>query len=281
MIYLDDLIRQVNELAPLPVCATRLAGLICNPDFDLDEVTELIAFDSALTLKLLRAANSAANATATRIGSVREAVTMMGAAQILALAVAASTKPILIKPIPQYGLGEGALWRHSVAAAAAAETLQAFGSIALPPEAFTAALLHDIGKLVLGQFLNSDALRLVEQAKEKDHLDEMESELLLLNVHHAELGGLIAQHWNLPPQIVRGITYHHNPKQGLDIISDVTYLTNHLAKHIEANLSGQKFDLAIPPEIAEHLDLSPKMLESLCPLAVLRYEQVSRRYNAL
>ena len=215
MIDLDNLIEQANGLAPLPASAVRLAGLIGDPDCHLDQVVELIAFDQALTLKLLRAANSAASASATRVGSVQEAVIRMGTAQVLAFTVAAGARPLLQPGIPEYGLSEGALWRHSVAAAVATEAMQLSGGFELPPETFTSALLHDVGKLVMGRFLTPEVLGFIRWSQEVDHLDRLEAESVLLEVNHAELGGLVAQHWKLPPRIVQGITYHHNPGAGV------------------------------------------------------------------
>jgi HD-like signal output (HDOD) protein len=281
MIDLTQLIEQANELAPLPASTVRLAGLIGNPDCHLDDVTELIVFDQALTLKLLRAANSAASASLVRVANVREAVTRMGTAQVLALAVAAGAKRFLQTRLPEYDLDEGVLWRHSVAAAVAAETMQACGSVESPPETFTAALLHDVGKLVMARFLSPEILGFIRRAREVDHLGQLETESLLLGANHAELGGLIAQHWNLPPRVVQGIIYHHNPGEGQDVICDLTYLANQLAKRIEAGLDGRYFDLSILPEVAQRLALTPKTLDNLCPIAAARYTQVSRRYNAV
>ncbi|MCI0539744.1 MAG: HDOD domain-containing protein [Verrucomicrobiales bacterium] len=281
MIDLDRLIEQANELAPLPASAVRLAQLVGEPDCHIKDVAELIAFDQALTVKLLRAANSAFSASATPVGTVQEAVTRMGTAHVLALAIASGARPLLQARVPAYGLDEGALWRHSVAAAVAAETAPSFCHVQVPPETFTAALLHDVGKLVMGRFLSPEILSLIRRAQEIDHLSQLEVESVLLNVHHGELGGLIAQHWNLPPRVIQGIIYHHNPEQGLDVICDVTYLANQVAKRIEANLDGRRFDLAISPESAERLGLTPKNLDNLCPIAASRYAQVSRRFNAV
>jgi HD-like signal output (HDOD) protein len=281
MIDLTKLIEQANELAPLPASTVRIAGLIGNPNCQLDEVTDLIVFDQALTLKLLRAANSAASASSIRIGNVREAVIRMGTAQVMALVVAAGVRPFLQTSVPAYGLKEGLLWRHSVAAAVAAETMQAFCKVVTPPETFTAALLHDVGKLVMGRFLSLEILDLIRRAQEVDHLGQLEAETLLLNVHHGELGGLIAQHWQLPPRVVQGIIYHHDPEQGDDLVCDLTYLANRLAKRIEAGLDGRACDLTISDGVAERLALTPKILNDLCPVAASRYVQVRRRYNAV
>jgi HD-like signal output (HDOD) protein len=279
MIDLRKLIEQTNELAPLPASAVRLAGLIANPVCHLDQVVELISYDQALTLRLLRAANSAASASSTPVGDVKEAVIRMGTAQVLAFSVAAGARSLLQSGVPAYGLAEGALWRHSVAAAVAIEAMQTCGGFEPPTEAFTAALLHDVGKLVMGRFLTPEILGFIRRSQEVDHLDWMEAESLLLEVNHAELGGLVAQHWRLPDRVVRGITYHHNPGQGFDAICDFTYLANQVAKHIEADIAGQKFNPVVAPDVVERLSLTAEMIDRLCPLASSRYRRVSRRYD--
>jgi HD-like signal output (HDOD) protein len=109
----------------------------------------------------------------------------------------------------------------------------------------------------------------------------LEAESLLLDVNHGELGGLIAQNWNLPPRVVQGITYHHNPAQGMDGICYLTYLANQLAKRIEAGLDGRAYEVDLPQEVAEYLSVTPEMLNALYPLAATRYAEVSRRYNAV
>jgi HD-like signal output (HDOD) protein len=281
MIDLHRLIEQANELAPLPASTVRLAELVGSPDCPLEDVAELIAFDQGLTVKLLRAANSAASGSATPVGTVKEAVIRMGTARVLALAVAAGARPLLQGRVPAYGLNEGALWRHSVAAAVAAEIVPAFCHLDVPPETFTTALLHDVGKLVMGRFLSPEILGFIHRAQEVDHLGWLEAESLLLNVHHGELGGVIAQHWKLPPRVVLGIIYHHDPDRGLDLICDLTYLTDNVAKRIEAGLDGRQLDFAISARVADRLGLTPKMLDNLCPVAASRYTQVCRRYNAL
>jgi HD-like signal output (HDOD) protein len=281
MIDLDRLIEQANEMPPFPASTVRLAQLVASPDCNLADVAELIAYDQALTVRLLRSANSAANAGATRVTTAQEAVTRLGTTQVLTLAVAAGARPHLEAKVPAYGLDEGALWRHAVAAAVAAETAPKFCAATLPAEAFTAALLHDIGKLVMGRFLDPDILRFIALAREEDFLSQLDAETLLLGVHHGEIGGLIAQHWQLPARVVQGITFHHNPDEGMDVVCDLTWLANHVAKHIEAGLDGEEIEFAVPSEVAEHLGANARKLEELCTAATSRFAQVSQRYNAV
>jgi HD-like signal output (HDOD) protein len=215
------------------------------------------------------------------IGTVREAVARMGTKQVVDLAIAAGVKPILQAVLPAYGFDEGALWRHSVAAAVGAEVAQNFCQVELPPEAFTTALLHDVGKLVMGRFLSPSIVVMIRHAQEADLLDPLAAESLLLNVNHAELGGRIARRWNLPGRIVQGIVHHHHPGYGRDVICDVTHLANQVAKHIEAGLVGSGFEPVLDPGVAERLGLPPQAMDDLLAQATARFELVRNRYDAV
>lgn len=277
----SEIIGAVQELTPLPASTVRLTQMIVDARCGLDDVTEVIAFDQALTLKLLRAANSAASASHEPVGSVGDAVARMGTAQVLTLAVASGTKSYLQAGIPGYGLTEGALWRHSVAAAVGAEVAPAFCRVDVPPETFTAALLHDVGKLVFGRFLTPEVLGLIQPIQTTDPQARLEAESRLLGVHHAELGGMIARHWKLPPRVALGIAHHHFPGPGKDPICDVTYVANHIAKWIEAQLDGRSYEPSMDPAVMERLGLAESALDELWGAAILRYSEVKLRYAAV
>jgi HD-like signal output (HDOD) protein len=204
----------------------------------------------------------------------------LGTARVLALAVAKSTRSMLNAGMAGYDMREGQLWRHSVAAAVAAEVIPNYCDVELPPGAFTAAVLHDVGKLLMNRFLRADVVEFIHRAEKADHLERLEAEKVLLGVDHGELGGLMAQHWRLPDQIVLGIIYHHDPDAGNDIICDVTYLANLVAKNIEAGLDGRKGELSIHPSTAIRLGLRIPEIAQLCDSAATRYAQVCSRYNS-
>ena len=124
-------------------------------------------------------------------------------------------------------------------------------------------------------------LRFIAEAKEVDHLTQMEAESQILHVHHGELGGLIAQHWQLPPRIVRGIIYHHNPEEGSDVVCDFACLANHLATQIEADLDGRSVECVLAPDVAQRLGIDDGGLARLRPAAAARFLEVSQCYNTL
>src|SRR5262249_54904899 len=117
----------------------------------------------------------------------------------------------LSQPQEGYGLGPGDLWEHSVATGVGARAL-AERSGFHENVAFTAGLLHDIGKLVLsGSFVGAYAQILKETSENGRSL--LETERLLLGLDHAEAGGRILQEWNFPETLIGAVWHHHVPTE--------------------------------------------------------------------
>lgn len=281
MIDLGLLITKAREMTPFPASTVRLTQMVASQHCDISDVAAVAAYDEVLTMKLLRAANSAVYARENPISTPYEAIAFLGTTLVLDLAVASAVRPSFQGRVPGYGLDEGTLWRHSVAAATAAEAAAGFCSVEMPAEAFTASLLHDVGKVVMGRFLSPDVLRFIALARQAEHYTQIEAETQILGVHHGELGGLIAQHWQLPERIVQGIIYHHDPEHGSDIVCDFAYLANETAKQIDGGRPGHAFDLTLPAGVASRLGIDPDRLDAFCSAAAARFTQVSQCYNAL
>ena len=279
LVDLDALIANANELTALPQSTVRLAALVGAKQENVAEVVEVVSFDPALTFKLIRAANSAATGGLQAVTTVKDAVTRLGTAQVFALAVASSVRPHMHKNIPEYGFTDGEFWRHSVAAAVATEVAGSFCKTPIPREAFTAALLHDIGKLIMARFLSTDILELLGSARKDGALGALEAETKVLTVHHGELGGIIAQHWQFPEAIVKGIIHHHTPEIGDDPICDTVSLANVVAKKSEAKMAGKTLDIMPDPGVMERMGLNPEDFDKLCAAAAERFEKVRTRYN--
>lgn len=154
MIDLDELARAATKLAPLPTTSTRLAALVCEGTPELGQVVEIVQFDEALTASLLQSANSSWSASRSEITTVRDAVIRLGASPVLALTLGMTVRRQLLDSLPQYGLGEGELWRHSVGASLAAELLTQRAPRRPPAETATPA---DGDTLVAAVYL-ADAL---------------------------------------------------------------------------------------------------------------------------
>jgi HD-like signal output (HDOD) protein len=241
-------LQRAYALPPLPQSAARLTGLLAHDEPDLGEIARVIEHDPSLTMKLLRLANSAVSGTRHRIGTVREALIRLGTGTVVGFVIGTCVRPLMGNTIPGYGIPKREYWSHSLAAAFAAEAIQAHSSTWAGQLAFTAALLHDLGKLVLGQFLNLELSAWLARAVTEGRLSAFRAEREILSLHHGEAGGIIAQYWGLPDSLVKGIVYHHDPDQGADGICYVTYLANLVAHRIA---SEKRVECGAPPTCAD------------------------------
>lgn len=275
MVTLEELIGAAQEMRPLPASAIRLAALINSPTVDLNEVADIVAYDQALTMRLLRAVNSATTGSTARVTHAVEAVFRLGTARVVSLAIAASVRDPFQRDVSAYGLGDGQLWRHSVATAVVAEVLCETSTLELPGDTFTAALLHDVGKLVMGRHMTREDLDKLHRAKTQGGLSTLNAERQILGVHHGELGGIVARHWQLPERIVLGVIHHHAPTEGFDLVCDAVCLSNLVANHID--MSGP---LELPPaDSLERLEMTGSGVEKLAEAARARFNEISARYN--
>lgn len=261
------LVKAAHDLAPLPPALVQLSALVATGAYSPGDVEAIVRLDAALTGRLLQYANSAASASYVRVGTVRDAVVRVGVGPVLSFMAATTLRPELLLAIPAYGLSEGELWRHSVAAALACEVIAQKAPVEVPPDSFTASLLHDVGKVVLARFLDPIHQRELAAAREQGGESSVRAEIEILGVDHGELGGLIGSHWNLPPRVVRGITHHHTPTAGDDVICDVVHVANVLAKRVGTGSVVTASDLDADPDALARLGLAagrlPLLLDTL------------------
>jgi putative nucleotidyltransferase with HDIG domain len=187
----------------------ELLGLFKEPDRDVDRVVELVSLDPSITAELLRRCNSAFLSGAEPASDMFEAVSRLGFYEVYTVVAAmfgASAKAI---PGAAGAVDVGQLWRHSVTTAVAASVVaEEIGDPTSP--AFTAGLLHDIGKLIFAS---------VERAKYGEWLEAVKSradsivaaERGAYGTDHAEIGGRLMARWNLPPEVASAIQFHHTP----------------------------------------------------------------------
>lgn len=206
---LDEFIDRVKTLPPAPRILVQLLVLLQQDNVDTDRIVKLITFDPVLTAKVLQRCNSAAIGLAQRVRDIAHAVIIVGNSEIYRLAASAAAETTLGEAQRGYGIGTGGLWQHSVVASVGARllALRVGGDENL---AFTAALLHDIGKLVLSTALE-EQYGIVEVATTESEQSLIEIEKILLGVEHSEIGGRLLQRWSFPPDLVEAVWHHHNP----------------------------------------------------------------------
>jgi putative nucleotidyltransferase with HDIG domain len=252
-----DYLRNLRHLPPTPRIVPELMRLLNLPDVESSRVVNMISYDPALTANILRICNSAYFAAAMPTSDLQEAVTRMGFQQVYKLVAAATGVRFLSAPQTGYGLEQGDLWKHSVAAAVAAQLVaRRLGDN--ENLVFTASLLHDIGKTILSQSLNGDYLKMVRETDGNGH-SLLETETKFLGINHAEIGGQLLQHWKFPPNIVAAVWFHHAPRGAgaHQRLASLVYLGNMISCFMGHGYGHSAFALRARAEVMATLDLTP------------------------
>jgi putative nucleotidyltransferase with HDIG domain len=192
----------------LPTIPTVLAKILHLADSESTSGKELIAViehDQALTGKMLRLANSAFFGQSRRVATIPRAVVLLGFSTVRNLALGVKVWDSLGAGIARNRLDE--LWAHAVAVGVATKTLAARLRAGDPDEAFTAGVLHDVGRLILAMRFREEYWKIVGGSSEAAAIERKEA--TGLGIDHAEVGGWILEAWSIPPTIVEAVRTHH------------------------------------------------------------------------
>lgn len=206
---LKDLIAGTPELAALPQTTARLLQLVEEPNVEAARLLRVIELDPALTANLLRLCNSAYYGRRREAGTVGEALLVLGTRTVVTLAFATSMGKVLRTDLGGYGLAKDELWCHALAVACGAATIVVDeGREELRDRAFTAGLVHDIGKLLLDRIL---ARGMEWEPLAAGQLEWLDVERQVAGFDHAEAGAALANCWRFPEPLVEAIRAHHEP----------------------------------------------------------------------
>ncbi len=210
--HLKRITQTIINLPTLPTIVAKMVELIDDPKSSARSLSRLVRTDQVLTARILRLANSVYYGFPNPISSINLAIVVLGFDTIknLGLSVAVISRFTRASKEDEL-LDYTRFWEHSVGVAVASRMLaRLHGFRAMESEAFVAGLVHDIGKVILSQFQTarySQALRLMIQ----ENISLAQAEEKVFDVTHAEVGGWLAERWNLPESLVEAIKRHHIP----------------------------------------------------------------------
>lgn len=281
-----EILESAQTVEPLPVSVGKLAQLVSDRNAEIKQIVEVISFDQALTASVLRRSNSAASATRNPIRSVHEAVVRLGPSSILSIAFSSAVGKRMNEALPAYGLRSGELWQKSVACSLAAEVVRSRATADIPAEVSTAALLHDFGKVVLSRKFGPQVLDMISKAAENDAMTFVEAEQIVMGVNHADIGGIVAQHWKLPTTIVQGIMHHHSVDPGLPTVCMAVSLAHTMSHDILLVEPTPEVLEERAAEAGRHaaqmqvLGLDPAGYPELVEVARTKYYEIAERFAA-
>jgi putative nucleotidyltransferase with HDIG domain len=212
MSIVDKLLEEIDNLTPIPAIVNQILELIEKENFNMEKLSEIILFDPSITGNLLKVCNSAYYSLNRKIESVHEAISILGLDEVVKIVILKSGATNLQKPQEGYDLNAGELWKHSVSSAIIAKDLAKKKNIENPQMIFTSALLKDIGKIILNQFVGESFLKIHGLVKNKNY-SFMEAEKKIIGVNHAELGEKVAKMWGFSDKMIEIIGNHHLTKK--------------------------------------------------------------------
>ncbi len=242
-------IRGIRYIPTLPTVLSQILAQLNDERSSATDLERIITHDQALSSKVLAVANSAYYGFRHRILTVTRAVLALGYEEIRNICLGASLMGFLHPSTFRDQTAAELLWLHSLTVGEAARILaEKTGAVGLEP-AFTAGLLHDLGKVVLAAFFPDD-LDELRAFMNREALSFQEAERAL-DLEHSHIGKALADHWDLPPLLGEAMGYHHEPIGGLthfNLVATV-HAADFLAREMGLGHSGNPD----PPKCLPHV----------------------------
>lgn len=258
-ITIEDIVSKTQDLPTMPAAALAVMRETEDPESTATTVARHLAQDQALTARVLRLANSAFYGLPRQVTNAQDAVVVLGMRAVKNLSLIASTYPWLSKPLVGYAMEPMELWRHSFAVGVGAQYIADKTRTCDPDEAFTGGLLHDLGKLALSVWLEDKVGPMLEVSR-RGQMPFEDVERKVLGFDHAEVGAFMGESWNLPPQIVKAMKFHHRPHEMtppstlVDCVHVADYMSVHLGIGSNIDDLPHELDLGAMERLALTMD---------------------------
>lgn len=208
----QKILKEIRDLPPFSAIANRALKLTNDPRASAVDISRVISYDPAFTARVLRMANSAYYGFARKVTTVSEAIVILGYETLKSVVLALTLQKFYDNEIRGYGLEKGDMWKHSVGCALAARLLATQVKYPAVEEAFVAGLLHDVGKVILNEYVRDEIDEIIELAGSQG-LSFAEAEKRVLGFDHQDIGSKVAEKWNFSDTIVEAIRCHHRPER--------------------------------------------------------------------
>jgi HD-like signal output (HDOD) protein len=232
--FRKKVLRQLKDLPPMPQIVFKARRLLSDPDTEMRDLSTLLESDQAIATKVLKLANSAYYGLSGKVSSIRHASSMLGFNALGQLISMVGTSAVLGKTLAGYDLDSAGAWRHSLMAASASRILSLRKNPDLENDAFSAGLIHDVGKLVLDRHVDQRKAEF-ERLTAGGRNSMLSAEQHILGLDHAEIGFEVCKHWNIPESISNAIRFHHQPSQSDDDeLAYIIFMANSIANMVKA-----------------------------------------------
>lgn len=276
---IEKIIEKVKALPTLSLVVAKVIQVVSNPLTSASDLSKIITVDQALTAKVLRLANSAFYGFPFRIQNIAHAVSILGFDTIRNLALTVSVYKIFTGESKE-GFSHQDFWKHCVGVAICASLLAKKIKYKSSEAAFTAGLLHDIGKNFFEQYMHKEYIEVLKHVKE-NKIPVYEAEKKLIGIDHSELGKLMAEKWNLPMELKAGIASHHHPEHEKDeqVMAYIINVANIICKQKGIGFAGDDIIEPISKEARLLLNLDGSYEETIMNLLETEVKEAEAFFN--
>ena len=247
----------METIQPIPQVALKILRLIDNEEYEIKALAEEIRKDQVISARTLKLCNSVAFAGSNRVESLDQALVFLGLRLLVKLVISVSVNEFFSHSGLGYSLCKGGLYHHAVGTAIIAEKLADYTGSVEPGLAYTAGLLHDIGKVVLDQSIASAyPLFYRKLFEEENNFSEAEKEILGLD--HTQVGSKLARKWSFPESLWDIIRHHHEPENATRHLelAHVVYLADLLMSRFHSGLELERLNTEALASRMETIGLS-------------------------
>ena len=206
----QTMIRQCGQFATLPALAMQIIEIAEDPRTTWDDLHQVIAIDPAYGVRLLKLVNSPYYGLPRPIGTLHEALALLGFRAVKNVAISTSLGKLFRGGRISATFDASELWTHSIAVATAAQLLSRSTDIS-PDEAFLAGLVHDLGILVELQAQGTSFASMINRLDDDDELTFRCAEHITFQTTHEALGLAVCEAWKFPTNLSLTAGFHHRP----------------------------------------------------------------------
>ena len=236
---LDEIINRlesISSIPTIPVVATRAMEAVRNPDSSMRDIAEIISTDPPLAARVLKMVNSAYYGLMQSVGSLPLALTILGIREIMNLVMGISVMTMFPDTSGRGLFDRHEFWKHSAASAQVGKVLsEKLGLQKLGSSVFVGGLLHDIGKIIMDEYMHEEFCQAMNLSVEES-IPCYDAESITVGATHPQIGAWLTKKWKLPDELVAAISSHHSPQkiEIEDKMKQIVYLANVLCTGYEA-----------------------------------------------
>jgi len=276
----SEILRPIKELPPMPQSVFKAREIMANPKSSFKELGQILERDQGIATAVLKFANSAYYGLSGRVSSIQRASVVLGHKTIAELITVAAASRLLGKKLDGYDLGAGELWRHSLGVACASKIIANMKNSGLANDVFTAGLIHDAGKLILGPYI-LEWKEEFQQFMADGRKTFLNAEREILGFDHSQIAAEVCKNWLIPQPLATAIEYHHYPSrsQGSEL-AYIVHVADAIAMMTGLGLGADGLNYQMDDKAVEFLGLQRRDISNIMVEILAFVEKTSEEMSS-